>query len=311
VGFDRTNDAEAPSSAADRLVHAVPSPGREGEIREQPPAGAELSHSAEDNKSRAAAEATGGKLTAEERVAESLRAHATADAVYAGSGHGTARADETTAKPAHAPTADGDQQDRSTGDAAREQPDAGSAAGREASARSPDTAAAAEEVLRRRVSELEDGKAVDARRLAGYETRLAEQDRTIAELSKIIAGQGQSIARLEAGLDRVTGALDEVREKQEQSPPSAQIEQRFRGKDAEQPEWKEEQHKRRLPTDAVNSVVSAAVGSALTALPYQVHDFPPEVAGLAAGGVALGAGIIAVWRERRKADDDDSHRPDN
>jgi hypothetical protein len=47
------------------------------------------------------------------------------------------------------------------------------------------------------------------------------------------------------------------------------------------------------------------------ALPYQVPDFPPEVAGLAAGGVALGAGIIAEWRERRKAKDDADHRPEN
>ena len=61
----------------------------------------------------------------------------------------------------------------------------------------------------------------------------------------------------------------------------------------------------------MNSAISVAVGSAITALPYQIHDFPPEVAGIAAGGVALGAGIIAVWRERRKADDDADHRPED
>jgi hypothetical protein len=61
--------------------------------------------------------------------------------------------------------------------------------------------------------------------------------------------------------------------------------------------------------DAINNVISVAVGGTITDPAYHLRDLSPESAGIAATGVALGAGMIAVWRERRKAKDDADHRP--
>ena len=314
MGFDRTDDAEDAASAAGRPARAVPGPerGRETHDRDGQGAASERrERGADAGMPRTAAEAPGGKLAAEERITVQLRARATAEAVYADWERKTAHVERGAAGPARLSKADGEPRSREAEDASRGDPDGDPAAGRDSPVRSPDASPAAEEALRRRVSELEADKAVSDRRLAGYEARLTEQDRTIAEQGKHIAEQGKRTARLEADLGRVAQALGEVREKQDAPRASGEIEGRFRGKEAERPERKEEQHKRRLPTDAVNNAASAALGSAITALPYQVHDFPPEVAGLAAGGVALGAGIIAVWRERRKAKDDADRRPEN
>jgi hypothetical protein len=307
MGFDRTDDGEDALSAAGPPVRAVPGAGHGGETRErdnQPAVSAVRDSGAGDRFSRSAAAAPRPVLSAEDRIAAHLHARATADAVYAASEHETTSADRTPAKPAHHSKADGGQPNRDAGDASRGHPDEGSTRSGDSPVRSPDGSSAAEEALRRRVSELEADKAGRDRRLAGYEARLEQQDRMIAD-------QDKRTARLEADLGRVAEALLELREKQDEPPASPEIEGRFRGKEAERPEWKEAQHKRRLPTDAVNNAASVALGSAITALPYQIHDFPPEVAGLAAGGVAFGAGIIAIWRERRKAKDDADHRPEN
>ena len=72
----------------------------------------------------------------------------------------------------------------------------------------------------------------------------------------------------------------------------------------------EREPRRRLPTDAVNNVVSAVAGGAITDLAYHLKELPPEYAGLGATGLTVAAGAIAVWRERRKANDDADHRPE-
>lgn len=103
--------------------------------------------------------------------------------------------------------------------------------------------------------------------------------------------------------------MRELRQAQDGSRPSDGIAGRARGGAAERAEWKEPQHKRRLPTNAWNTVISAAAGGTLTELAYHLRNLPPEAAGAGASGLALGAGIIAVWRERRKVKDDADHRP--
>jgi hypothetical protein len=67
---------------------------------------------------------------------------------------------------------------------------------------------------------------------------------------------------------------------------------------------------RRLPTDAVNSVVSAVAGGAITDLADHLKELPPEYPGLRATGLTVAAGAVAVGRERRKANDDADHRPE-
>jgi hypothetical protein len=71
----------------------------------------------------------------------------------------------------------------------------------------------------------------------------------------------------------------------------------------------EREPRRRLPTDAVNNVVSAVAGGAITDLAYHPKELPPEYAGLGTSGLTVAAGAIAVWRERRKANGDADHRP--
>jgi hypothetical protein len=117
------------------------------------------------------------------------------------------------------------------------------------------------------------------------------------------------IERLEAYVGRMTTAVRELQQAQDESHPSAQIAGRARGGEAERAEWQEPQHKRRFPTDAWNNVISAAAGGVVTDLTYHLHELSPEVAVIGASGATLGAGIIAVWREHRKAKDDADHRP--
>jgi hypothetical protein len=169
-------------------------------------------------------------------------------------------------------------------------------------ARTADEPAANEEGLRRRVSELEADK-------AGRDQQLVAQDAKLAAQAKTIAEQDKRIDRLQADLGRITVAVSELRKKQDEPRPSADIAERAGGGEAERTEWGEGQHKRRLPSDAVNNVISIATGSAVTEFAYHVRDLSPESAGVAASGIALGAGMIAVWRERRKAKDDADHRP--
>jgi hypothetical protein len=52
---------------------------------------------------------------------------------------------------------------------------------------------------------------------------------------------------------------------------------------------RELQHKRRLPTDAWNNVISAAAAGGVVAdLAYHLHELSPEVAGIGASGATLG-----------------------
>lgn len=152
-----------------------------------------------------------------------------------------------------------------------------------------------EEALRTRVSELEADKAA--------------RDRQLAAQAKTIAEQNQRIDRLEAYVGQITTAVRELRQ-QDEPRPGAGIAERAGGGEAERAEWAERQHKRRLPTDAVNNVISVAAGATVTEVAYHFRDLPPEAAGIAASGIAFGAGMIAVWRERRKVKDDAIHRPE-
>jgi hypothetical protein len=72
----------------------------------------------------------------------------------------------------------------------------------------------------------------------------------------------------------------------------------------------EREPRRRLPTDAVNNVVWGVTGGAITDLAYHLKELPPEYAGPGATGLTVAAGAIAIWRERRKANDDADHRPE-
>jgi len=147
------------------------------------------------------------------------------------------------------------------------------------------------EALRKRLAELEADKAV--------------QDAKLTAQAKTIAEQGERIERLEAYVGRITTAVHELRQ-QDESQPSTEIAERAGGKQADRAK---PQQKRRIPTDAMNNVISVAAGGAITDLAYHLRDLPPEYAGVGASGLALGAGLISVWRERRKGGDDADRRP--
>ena len=154
------------------------------------------------------------------------------------------------------------------------------------------------DLLRKRVMELEADKAATDQRLATQDAKLAAQARTIAE-------QDERVERLEAYVGRITESVQELRQTHVEAQPSAEIAGRAKGGEAEQVEWDEPQHRRRLPTDDWNDLISAVGGGVITDLAYHLHDLSPEVAGIGASGLAVGAGLVAIWREHRKANDDD------
>jgi uncharacterized coiled-coil protein SlyX len=220
--------------------------------------------------------------TAEERIEAHWRARQDAGEAYAA----WDRTEGTTDTSAEA--------DRpSEADRAPEGVDQASADDRPATQPS-DKPSTTEEALRTRVSELEADKAV--------------RDRQLTAQAKTIAEQDQRIDRLEAYVGQITTAVRELRQ-QDEPRPGAGIAERAGGGEAERAEWAERQHKRRLPTDVVNNVISIAAGATVTEVAYHFRDLPPEAAGIAASGIAFGAGMIAVWRERRKVKDDAIHRP--
>jgi hypothetical protein len=302
VGFDRADDGED-MAAAGHPVRAVSRPEHDSEIHDRSGEGANNAgreRNAADGQIRDAGKETGGRQipTPEERIAAYHRARETADAVYAAWDRLTASQDGEATPPGRRSAEDGDHRKPEADEQSRGHRGGDAKADGESPTRSPDEPALTEEALRRRVSELEADKAASDKRLAEQDARLE--------------GQDKRITLLEADLGRVAAILSELRTERAETEAAPGTRDRFRGGEAEREEAKEQQKpRRRVPTDAVNNTVAVAVGSAITALPYQVPDFPPEVAGLAAGGVALGAGIIAVWRERRKAKDDADHRPGN
>jgi uncharacterized coiled-coil protein SlyX len=162
------------------------------------------------------------------------------------------------------------------------------------------------DVLRKRVSELEADKAGQERRIASLDKKIAEQAGTIAELRAAKDDQGRRI-------DLLAAAVGELGERREERRAGERIERRVSDgpkAGAERAERAEREPRRRLPTDAVNNVVSAVAGGAITDLAYHLKELPPEYAGLGATGLTVAAGAIAVWRERRKANDDADHRPE-
>lgn len=138
---------------------------------------------------------------------------------------------------------------------------------------SPEKPSPTEEALLKRVAELEAEKTSQDRHIAAQGAKIASQDSRIAD-------------------------------------QSAELASRARGGEAERAESKEAEHTWCLPTDAVNNVISIAAGGSVTELAYHVSSLSPEVAGVGAYAASLGAGIIAVLRERRKAKDDADHRPE-
>jgi uncharacterized coiled-coil protein SlyX len=170
----------------------------------------------------------------------------------------------------------------------------------------PESVSTETDALRQRVADLEAGNADRDSQLATRDKKLAEQDQVIAELRSERTEQDKRIAQLETDLGRIAASVSELQRHRTGQQPSADIAERAGGNQAERAR---SQHKRRVPTDTVNNVISIAAGGVITDLAYHLRDLPPETAGIGASGVALGAGLIAVWRERRKAKDDADHRP--
>jgi uncharacterized coiled-coil protein SlyX len=159
------------------------------------------------------------------------------------------------------------------------------------------------DVLHKRVSELEADKAGQERRIAALDKKIAEQAGTIAELQAAKDEQGRRI-------DLLAAAVGELGVRREEQRAGERIDRRVNDGPEADAERAEREPRRRLPTDAVNNVVSAVAGGAITDLAYHLKELPPEYAGLGATGLTVAAGAIAVWRERRKANDDADHRPE-
>jgi chromosome segregation ATPase len=225
--------------------------------------------------------------TAEERVEAHQQARQTADTAYAAWNR---RAED------HAGAATEVDESRQQGPpAATPTVRSSDRAGDSQTSQSLDKPSAAEEALRARVTELEADKASRDRQFVAQDAKLAAQAKTVDD-------QGERIERLEAYVGRITTAVSELRQTQDEIRPSAEIAERAGGTQAERAK---PQHKRRLPTDAWNTVISAAAGGSLTELAFHVRDLSPENAGLAASALTVGTGLVAAWRERRKAKDDD------
>jgi uncharacterized coiled-coil protein SlyX len=165
------------------------------------------------------------------------------------------------------------------------------------------------ESLRKRAAELEADKEARDQRIAAQDEKIAAQDKTIAELRSTRAEQDKRIARLEAEFSQVAVAVSELKQRAEDKA-SKGIAERAGGGETERGERAERQSWLRFPTDAINNVLSAAAGGTLTELAYHVKDLSPEYAGVGASALTVGAGVVAVWRERRKAKDDADHRPE-
>jgi uncharacterized coiled-coil protein SlyX len=234
-------------------------------------------------------DATDSRLpTEQERVEVHRRARITADEAYA-AWHGTAGRQDTTAPP--------------PSDTARPDHEAANG-GQAADSVSPDG-----EALQSRIAELEADKADRDKQLTAQDAELLEQSKTIVELRSSNTAQDKRIAQLETGLSRLAASVSDLRGRHDEPQPSAGIADRARGGEADRGERPEPQHERRLPSDAVNNVISLVAGGTITELAYHIRNLPPEYAGIGASGLALSAGIVAVWREHRKAKDDADHRP--
>jgi uncharacterized coiled-coil protein SlyX len=159
------------------------------------------------------------------------------------------------------------------------------------------------DVLQKRVSELEADKAGQERRIAALDKKIAEQADTIAELQAAKDEQGRRI-------DLLAAAVGEVGDRREEQRAGERIDGRVNDGQEAGAERAEREPRRRLPTDAVNNVVSAVAGGGITDLAYHLKELPPEYAGLGATGLTVAAGAIAVWRDRRKGKDDADHRPE-
>jgi hypothetical protein len=153
--------------------------------------------------------------------------------------------------------------------------------------------------------------------IAAYRVELAEQRGEIAEQRKLIAEQGRGITELrerfdrsDAYADQMTTAIGELRQSQDEPHPSGDLARRAKGGEAERTESKEPEHHRHLPTDIVNNIISITAGAAVSELGVHIHSLPPDVAVLGSYAASLGAGIIAVLRERREAKNNADHRPE-
>jgi uncharacterized coiled-coil protein SlyX len=125
------------------------------------------------------------------------------------------------------------------------------------------------DLLRKRVGELEADKAGQERRIAALDKKIAEQAGTIAELRAAKDEQGRRI-------DLLAAAVGELGERREEQRAGERIDRRVNDRPEADAERAEREPRRRLPTDAVNNVVSAVAGGAITDLAYHLKELPPE-----------------------------------
>jgi hypothetical protein len=144
-------------------------------------------------------------------------------------------------------------------------------------------------------------------RVTELETLIVDRDKQLAARDVKSAEQDKRIAQLETDLGQVAASVVELSKQRAETQPSTEIGNRAGGGQTERAERAEPQRDARLPSDAVNNVISLVAGGTITELAYHLRDLPAEYAGIGATGVAIGAGLIAVWRERRKAKDDANH----
>jgi len=159
-----------------------------------------------------------------------------------------------------------------------------------------DEPSAVEEALLKRIDELETNK-------ASLDQRLSAQVKTIA-------GQSERIEGLEAYVGQMTTTVRELRQERGQDQPSGEIAELAGGGEAELAE-RRKRDQRFFPTDSVNNVVVVVAGGVLAELALHIPNISPDAAGIGASSLALGAGIIAVVREHRKAKDGAKHRPED
>jgi hypothetical protein len=132
------------------------------------------------------------------------------------------------------------------------------------------------------------------------------QDAKLADQGRTISRQGERIERLEEYVGQVTRAVSKLHQEQGGTPSSPDVSEHTEGTESPQDKPR---RVLRLPTDAENNVIAVTVGGVVTELACHLVSVSPETASLAASGTALGAGVIAVLRERRREKNDADDRP--
>ena len=124
-------------------------------------------------------------------------------------------------------------------------------------------------MLQKRVSELEADKAGQERRIATLDKKITEQTGTIAELQAAKDEQGRRI-------DLLAAAVGELGERREAQRAGERIDRRVNEGPGAGAERADREPRLRLPTDAVNNVVSAVAGGAIADLAYHLKELRPS-----------------------------------